>query len=352
MTRPGGPYSIVALLAGALLASSCAKTTKIDLSCPVNESMCGGACVNEAADVHNCGGCGKACASGQGCKSGKCMAICTTGQTSCSGKCVDLTSDGANCGACGTACPSGQTCQSSQCACPGGQSLCSGACTDTGSDPMNCGACGSACPSGTCDTGRCVAVTDDGGVPDLTMAYDLAGDLTSTGDLTTAVGDGPLGCTPLINEVQTAGATLTDEWVEVFNPCSSAIDLTSWTLGYRSAGNNARTLYTFTQSIPAGGYLLIAGSGFSGDPTLVDGNFVGSGLGKTGGAVALLKSGKFADGVSYGTLTVANAYTETNPAPAPPAGESIARLPNGVSTGDNSKDFQVTTTPTPRAANK
>jgi hypothetical protein len=191
-------------------------------------------------------------------------------------------------------------------------------------------------------------VADDGGVPpDATAIPDAAPD-----DANVVGDDGLPGCTPIVNEVQTAGVTATDEWVEVFQPCSAPIDLTGWTLGYRSAGNTARTLYTFQHTIAPGGYLLIAGSGFSGNAALVDGNFVGSGLGKAGGAVALLApGGTIADGVSYGQLTAMNPFTETNPAAAPPAKQSIARLPNGASTGDNSKDFQVTMTPTPRSSN-
>jgi hypothetical protein len=86
----------------------------------------GGACVNLATDVTNCGACNHACASGQTCASG----VCTGGQdgggctgsgfTYCGASCVNTQTNFDNCGSCGHACASGQTCSSGSCVTPDG----------------------------------------------------------------------------------------------------------------------------------------------------------------------------------------------------------------------------------------
>ena len=63
--------------------------------------------------------------------------------------------------------------------------------------------------------------------------------------------------------------------------------------------------------------------------------------------------GTIVDSLGYGDAT--NAYVPGHPAPAPPTvpppGNSDVRLPDGHNTDDNSIDFTVSTTPSPRAAN-
>ena len=183
----------------------------------------------------------------------------------------------------------------------------------------------------------------DGGA-DLRPA-DAAADLAFQGDLA-------LGCTPVVNEVQVEGASASDEFVELYNPCMQAVSLDGWKLGYRSAGNNSggadTTLLTLTQTIPAGGYLVLAGMGFAG---MKDG-VLANGLAKGGGAVALKDPfGKRVDSVAYEMLTAANDFTEKAPAPNPPASSSIGRLPSGTDTNDGAKDWKLTAKPTPKAAN-
>jgi hypothetical protein len=165
-------------------------------------------------------------------------------------------------------------------------------------------------------------------------------------------GDGGItGCHPVINEVQIAGASASDEWVEIYNPCGT--DLTGWKLVYRSANNNKgsadTTLYTFTKN--PGQYALVVGSGYQGTVT-ADATFSSGGLSGTGGAVGLRDgAGRLSDSVAYKTLNVANNFTEVAPAPNPPSGQSIARTPNGTDNNNNSMDFKIATTPTPKAAN-
>jgi predicted extracellular nuclease len=165
------------------------------------------------------------------------------------------------------------------------------------------------------------------------------------------------GCAPRVNEVQTTGTdatgAATDEFVELYNPCSGAIDLTDWKLVYRSAGDNSggadSTLVTFSAlSIPAAGYVVIGGKTYAGPKDVA---LVGSGLSGNGGAVGLRNaSGIRVDSVSYQTLTTTNALTEGAPAPNPPAGKSIGRNAASLDSDDNSADFTIRTS-TPGAAN-
>ncbi len=192
------------------------------------------------------------------------------------------------------------------------------------------------------------AAAPDAGVADMAKgASDMAG---QKADLAPA-GDMALGCTPVINEVQTRGISAYDEFVEIFNPCNAAIDLNGWKVAYRSTNDNSggadTTLYKLTQTIPAGGYLVFAGKDFPGKS---DGA-LSSGIADIGGVGLRDPNGLRIDSVAFGALAVPNTFTEKSPAPAPMASQSIARTPNGTDTNDNSKDFVVAAKPTPGQAN-
>jgi hypothetical protein len=164
----------------------------------------------------------------------------------------------------------------------------------------------------------------------------------------------PNGKHVVVNEVRAGGtASAGDEFIELFNPCTIDLDLTGSTIVYRSAAGTADVnppIVTLTKTITAGGYLLIANTSFTGTGT-PDQTYAGSGrLAAAGGGVGLRDpSGTLVDSVGYGTAT--NALVEGAAAPAPPDGQSIARIPNGVDSNHNNLDFSVATTSTPRAAN-
>ncbi len=192
---------------------------------------------------------------------------------------------------------------------------------------------------------------------DLAMAADLttaAADLATPPDLVVTS-----SCHLVINEIQTQTTqAASEEFVEIYNPCTSAVSVASFKLGYRAATNtspassaDSATLYTFSGSLGAGAYFVLGGSSFGGTKN----GSLSSGL-ATSGAVALRDaSGAIVDSVAYGTVTAGNAFIETAPAPLPPTsaspGSSIERLPNGADTDDNSHDFQAASTATPGAAN-
>jgi hypothetical protein len=98
-------------------------------SCPLQYSLgacCAGVCVDVSADRSNCGGCGNACPSGQGCTMSACYALPACGTvgsdgagcvlasgalgTCCGNTCADTTTDTQNCGTCGIVCPAGASC--------------------------------------------------------------------------------------------------------------------------------------------------------------------------------------------------------------------------------------------------
>ncbi|MDP3216541.1 MAG: hypothetical protein Q8S73_20700, partial [Deltaproteobacteria bacterium] len=133
--------------------------------------------------VAHCGACGAACPSAPRsvavCAGGVCDALCTAGFADCDGVAsngceVDTRTAAAHCGGCGRACPSGNTmatCAASACvigACAAGFGDCDGSAatgceTSTSTSLAHCGACGRACTTGpnataACAGGDCTAV--------------------------------------------------------------------------------------------------------------------------------------------------------------------------------------------------
>jgi hypothetical protein len=159
-----------------------------------------------------------------------------------------------------------------------------------------------------------------------------------------------------VNEFMTGSTgAASNEFVELVNAGSTAADVSGFKVAYRaSAGTSDTTLATIPAgtSIPAGGFYLLAGSGYLGSHA-ADQTFSTS-LAATGGGVAVRDTtGTILDSVGYGDAT--NAFVEAHPATAPPAtaapGSSAGRIPDGHDTNDNAADFSVSATPSPGAAN-
>lgn len=160
-------------------------------------------------------------------------------------------------------------------------------------------------------------------------------------------------CYPVVNEVQVAGASgSADEFVELFNPCSSDISLAGWLLIYRSAAGTADVQLADlgALTIRKGQYLVFAGNSW--DAGVADGHLprtTNGSLAATAGLVALQSPTAYVDAVGYGAATTA--LVEGSPAnPAPGSGQSLIRVPNGCDTNQNSVDFSVAT-PSPGRAN-
>src|SRR5439155_8875090 len=176
---------------------------------------------------------------------------------------------------------------------------------------------------------------------------DMAG--AATGDMAMAANCGVADL--LINEVATRGASASDEWVEIYNPCAQDIT-SSGTVMYRSsaATSDSSTVATLTNRVfPKQGYFLIANTGYSGAADIK--SFVGGGLADDGGGVALRDGAmKIISSMAWGSGTD-NKFQQGTPATAVTGSSSLARTPNGQNTKNDFKDFVLDSTPTPRAAN-
>jgi hypothetical protein len=166
---------------------------------------------------------------------------------------------------------------------------------------------------------------------------------------TTLPGPPTEGC-PVVNEIMTGGsASASEEFVEILNPCAHAVDLSGARLVYRSAaGTTDISLFSWASGpmIAAGGRLVYGSATFAGPK---DGELL-AGLAGTGGGVGIRDAAAtLLDSVGYGTAT--NAFVETSAAPAPAAGSSIGRFPDGTDSDDNAADWILSATITPGAPN-
>lgn len=166
-------------------------------------------------------------------------------------------------------------------------------------------------------------------------------------------------CHPVINELMTGSAlSAADEWVELYNPCTNAVDVTSWTLDYRAANTtgatDSSTLRPLSGPMAPGELRLFSGTAYLGAS---DGPFMaGTGMAATGGAVGLRAgpkdTGELKDSIAYGAVASGHPFTEKNPAPVIDNGKSVSRRPfDGNDSDDNATDFVIVTMPTPRALN-
>lgn len=137
------------------------------------------------------------------------------------------------------------------------------------------------------------------------------------------------------------------EWVEIYNPTGSGVNLDTWAVG--------DTLYTDDLPdviLPAGGFAIVSDctqTNFNAIWPLPAGTIyvditsaIGNGFNNDGEYVRLFKGSALIDGVSYGTNTDA-----FSPSVVPPvANHSIERDPDGIDT-DTNADFVDRTAPTP-----
>lgn len=167
-------------------------------------------------------------------------------------------------------------------------------------------------------------------------------------------------CHVVINELVTAGSSSSDEWAELYNPCTGSFDLTGWTLDYRAASNatgpDNLMLATLSGTIAPGEFRLYAGAGFVGGVT-PDATWGGGASGElqaNNGAVGLRSgpkdTGPIVDALAYGAVMTGSPFIEATPATMLTTAVSLKRLFDGDDTNDNAADFAISTTPTPRAA--
>lgn len=197
------------------------------------------------------------------------------------------------------------------------------------------------------------------------LAQDSVGNATTTIDYsfaTTAQAENVV-----ISEIQIGGAVVTDEFVELYNPTSSDINLLGWRLTKKSAtGSTTSNLLTsFSDKIiPAHGYFLIT------HPTGYDGGVTSDAVYSTGSSLAedntlILYSDAghtIIDLVGFGTASSSETATIDNP----PDNQSVERksgltstavtlfsgqhkwFGNGYDTDNNYQDFVVQANPSPQ----
>ena len=159
-----------------------------------------------------------------------------------------------------------------------------------------------------------------------------------------------------VNNAHQGQGTESDwEWVELFNPTTSAVSLAGWTI----ADGNASDAFQGTPSIPACGFAIVSPSTEAElkDQTVNGGRWsipegtvfitlsaaIGNGFNNGGDSVILKNSSAVEiDSMSYGTD-----IGELNPSASDViSGHSLERNPDGVDT-NNAGDFVDRTTPTP-----
>ncbi len=166
-----------------------------------------------------------------------------------------------------------------------------------------------------------------------------AGNGSGTGETavtSSTTGDGSAAANSAVNTALWAGLRLNEimidpesgaEWVEIFNPGASSVDLSGGTLCDSRTATDC-VIASPTSTIGAGGWLVI---------------YLSSARLNNNGDAVILKnpSGAVADRVVYGSGGVG----------LPKEGQTLARRVDGQKSGNDSRDWAVTTVATPGAAN-
>jgi phosphatidylserine/phosphatidylglycerophosphate/cardiolipin synthase-like enzyme len=135
----------------------------------------------------------------------------------------------------------------------------------------------------------------------------------------------------LIDGIYESDAATNDEFIEIYNPTNNIIDLSGWTIDYRSATSTTfQNKFTFPSGVTIGShkYYLFGGGGVSNKDN--SGSLL-LGLGNTGGGAFLRNSsGTTIDLIGWGTAATGN--YEGTVAVKPAQGVSLERKANGSST--------------------
>ncbi len=158
----------------------------------------------------------------------------------------------------------------------------------------------------------------------------------------------------VISQIQIAGATANDEFVELYNPTSSDVNLAGFRLKRESqtASSSSNLVASMSGTILAHKYFLVTHpTGYTGSVS-ADEVFTSTSSGITTNNTVLLYSDAgvtLVDKVGMGTAV----DKEASDAPVPAANASIQRKldetgGHGTDTDDNSSDFELIATSSPR----
>lgn len=153
----------------------------------------------------------------------------------------------------------------------------------------------------------------------------------------------------VISEVQLAGETAKDEFIELHNATDQSIGLAGWKLKKKTkSGKESNLLASFPETdIPARGFFLIAHpDGYAGDVP-ADAVYSGASYSAAADNAILLydAEGVLTDKVGMGEA----ADSEGSPTVNPEAGQSVARKDGGTKDADdNGEDFEIKDLPGPQ----
>jgi hypothetical protein len=157
----------------------------------------------------------------------------------------------------------------------------------------------------------------------------------------------------VISELQTGGASASDEFVEIANQGATPVDIVGLELVYATASGSTVTrkaAWDVPTVLQPGRRLLLANA--SGSFAAVADIAYSGGFAATGGALALrVVGGSVVDSVGWGDAT--SGFVEGSVAGSPPAGSSLERKPGGASgnaidTNDNGADWFLQGSPSPQ----
>ncbi len=140
----------------------------------------------------------------------------------------------------------------------------------------------------------------------------------------------------VISEVQIGAGDADDEFVELYNPTGSAIDLTGWRLSRKTStgGSGGNLVAALSGSVPAHGYFLVAPAvDYTGSVTPDQNYSTGSRIASSNTVLLYSDAGvTLVDKLGLGSAV----DSETSPfSPNPDPGQSIERKANSSSTVDS-----------------
>lgn len=159
----------------------------------------------------------------------------------------------------------------------------------------------------------------------------------------------------VISEIQVGGGVADDEFVELYNPTASNVDMTGWRLTRKtSTGTQSNLVSSISGTISSHGYFLIAHPDYDGSAT-EDMVYSATTSALAANNTVLLYSDAgttTVDKVGMGTATDNETATTSNPANngsiERKPGESNSSGGNGEDTDNNSNDFALRTTSEPQ----
>ncbi|WP_337054354.1 Calx-beta domain-containing protein [Pseudoxanthomonas sp. USHLN014] len=154
-----------------------------------------------------------------------------------------------------------------------------------------------------------------------------------------------------------SGATYTNDFIELHNTGTAAVDLSGYSVQYASASGTSWAVTALSGSLPAGGYYLVQEAKGSGGSIALPTPDASGGIAMSGtaGKVALVASATALSGACpsgavdlVGFGGTASCYEGSGPTPAPSNTLAVLRAGDGCTDGnDNATDF-ATGAPTPR----